>query len=38
MEKKDFTYNYNSNGYMIYYKGKSIGGAGTHNSNPKYPW
>jgi hypothetical protein len=28
MERSDFSYNYNANGYMIQYKGKNIGGAG----------
>jgi hypothetical protein len=29
LEKKDFTYTNNKGGYMIHYKGKPIGGAGT---------
>jgi hypothetical protein len=28
MERKDFSYTYNAEGYMIQYKGKNIGGAG----------
>jgi hypothetical protein len=28
MDRKDFTYEANANGYMLFYKGKPIGGAG----------
>ena len=28
-QRSDFTYSYNANGYMIFYHGKPIGGAGT---------
>ena len=33
MNKEDFTATVKSNGYMIYYKGKSIGGAGNNNTS-----
>ena len=32
MERKDFTVEANSSGYMIFYKGKPIGGAGIKGS------
>ena len=31
LNRKDFSYTYNTNGYMIQYKGENIGGVGTIN-------
>lgn len=33
MKRSDFDYTYNSDGYMIIYKGQNIGGAGVDLSN-----
>ncbi len=35
MKRKDFSYTYNSRGYMIAYKGHNIGGVGIIGAGPR---